>query len=45
MKAWIWARGLVKPLRIHGTLHDIDEVFDKIGAGQLVGRTVVKVSA
>ena len=38
------ARGLVKPVLIHGTLHDIDEMFDKMGAGQLAGRAVIKVS-
>ena len=38
------ARGLVKPNLIHGTLHDIDEMFDKMGAGQLAGRAVIKVS-
>ena len=38
------ARGLVKPVLIHGTLHDIDEMFDKMGAGQLAGRAVLKVS-
>lgn len=45
MKAWILARGLVKPLRTHDTLHDIDEILDKIGAGQLAGRAMVKASA
>ena len=39
------ARGLVKPTLIHGTLHDIDEIFDKMGAGQLAGRAVIKISA
>lgn len=38
------ARGLVKPVLIHGTLHDIDEMFDKMDAGQLAGRAVLKVS-
>ncbi len=38
------ARGLVKPTLIHGTLHDIDEMFQKMSAGQLAGRAVIKVS-
>ena len=39
------ARGLVKPHLIHGTLHDIDEMFGKMAAGQLAGRAVIKISA
>lgn len=38
------ARGLVKPTLIHGTLHDVDDIFQKIGAGQLAGRAVIKIS-
>lgn len=38
------ARGLVKPVLINGTLHDVDEIFEKMGAGQLAGRAVLKVS-
>ena len=39
------ARGLVKPTLTHGTLHDLDEIFKKMGASQLAGRAVIKVSA
>ena len=39
------ARGLVKPTLIHGTLHDIDEMFVKMAAGQLAGRAVIKITA
>ena len=39
------ARGLVKPTLIHGTLYDIDKLFDKMSAGQLAGRAVIKISA
>lgn len=38
------ARGLVKPILTHGTLHDIDEMLAKMGAGQLAGRAVIKVA-
>lgn len=36
-------RGLVKLIPTHGTLHDIDRIFDEMGAGQLAG-VVIKVS-
>ena len=38
------ARGLVKPNLTCGTLHDIEEMYDKLGAGTLAGRAVIKVS-
>ena len=38
------ARGLVKPSLTCGTLHDIDEMFEKMDAGTLAGRAVIKVS-
>ena len=39
------ARGLVKPTLVYGTLHDNDDMFEKMGAGQLAGRAVIKSSA
>ena len=37
------ARGLVKPILTFGTLHDVGEIFEKMGAGKLPGRAVIKV--
>lgn len=39
------ARRLVKPILTHGTLHDIDEIFERMGSGRLACRTVIKISA
>lgn len=39
------ARGLVHPILTKGTLYDLDRFCDMIGAGQLVGRAVMKVGA
>ena len=38
------ARGLVKPILVHGTLNEIDELFRKMSTGQLAGRAVIKMS-
>ena len=38
------ARGLVKPNLTFGTLHDVDDIFEKMSAGKLLGRAVIKVS-
>ena len=38
------ARGLVKPSLTIGTLHDVNEMFEKIGAGKMPGRAVIKLS-
>lgn len=39
------ARGLVKTILTRGTLHEIDEIFKKMGSGRLAGRAVIKISA
>ncbi|CAD6591559.1 MAG: hypothetical protein ASARMPREDX12_005252 [Alectoria sarmentosa] len=39
------ARRLVKPILTHGTLHDIDENFERIGSGRLAAGAVTKISA
>ena len=38
------ARGLVKPTLTQGTLHDIDDLLDKMSKGELAGRAVIKIS-
>ena len=38
-------RGLVKPTLVHGTLYDVDKMFERLGAGELAGRAVIKITA
>lgn len=39
------ARGLVHPVLVHGSLHDLDDLCAKMDAGKLVGRAVIKIAA
>ena len=39
------ARGIVKTILTRGTLHEINEIFEKMGSGRLAGRAVIKISA
>ena len=39
------ARGLVHPVLTHGTLHDLNDILDKMAAGKLAGRAVLKIAS
>ena len=38
------ARDIVHPILTHGSLHDINDLCDKMSAGKLMGRAVIKVA-
>ena len=39
------ARGLVRPVLTHGTLHDVDATLHKMKEGKIAGRAVMKIDA
>lgn len=39
------ARGLVRPVLTHGTLHDLNDHIAKLKDGKIAGRAVVKIAA
>jgi len=39
------ARGLVRPVLTHGSLHDLNDLCAKMHDGNLAGRAVIKISA